>query len=90
MPANFLKKIGLSAASLLVTLIALEIALRSGGYNPLGEMRAREFAMRLSVYPDLKYELTPGHQVDVGAPSLRLIRKASAGLSLPAILQPVA
>jgi lysophospholipase L1-like esterase len=61
MLGNHLKKIGLSAASSLITLIALEIALRLCGYNPLGDWReGRNLAMRPSIYPDLKYELTPG------------------------------
>jgi lysophospholipase L1-like esterase len=61
MRGNYLKKIGLSAASLLITLIALEVALRVGGYNSVGDWRdGRDSAMRPSVYPDLKYELTPG------------------------------
>lgn len=61
MRGNYLKKIGLSAISVLITLIALEIGLRVYGYNPLKESRERRFtAMRPSAYPELKYELTPG------------------------------
>ena len=61
MRGHYLKKIGLSAASLLITLIALEIALRFWDYNPLKDWReGREFVMRPSAYPELKYELTPG------------------------------
>jgi lysophospholipase L1-like esterase len=56
----YLKKISLSAASLLITLIVLEVALRLAGYNPLKDWRMQDFAVRASVYPDLKYELTPG------------------------------
>jgi lysophospholipase L1-like esterase len=61
MRGKYLKKIGLSAASLLITLIGLEIALRVGGYNPLKDWRAgRDSVLRPSAYPELKYELTPG------------------------------
>jgi lysophospholipase L1-like esterase len=61
MRGHYLKKIGLSAASLLITLIALEVALRVCGYNSVRDWRdGRDSAMRPSAYPDLKYELTPG------------------------------
>jgi lysophospholipase L1-like esterase len=72
MRGHYLKKIGLSAASLLITLIALEIALRLCGYNPLGDWRMRDFAMRPSVYPDLKYELTPGASGRVSGTDLKI------------------
>lgn len=60
MRGHYLKKLGLSPASLLITLIALEMALRLGGYNPLRDWRMRDVVLRTSVYPDLQYELTPG------------------------------
>ena len=60
MPTHYLKNLGLSAVSVLITLIALEIALRLYGYNPLPDWRMRNFALRPSFSPDLKYELTPG------------------------------
>jgi len=61
MRGHYLKKIGLSAMSVLITLIALEVALRLYGYNPLKASREQRFtAMHPSPYPDLKYELTPG------------------------------
>jgi lysophospholipase L1-like esterase len=61
MRGHYLKKLGLSAASLLITLIALEVALRVCGHNAVRDWRdGRDSAMRPSVYPDLKYELTPG------------------------------
>jgi len=64
MRRQYLKKTGLSVASLLITLIALEIALRLYGYNPPTYWRrGTEFASRPSPYPDLKYELTPGAAV---------------------------
>lgn len=72
MRGHYLKKIGLSAASLLITLIALEIALRLCGYNPLRDWRMRDFAMRPSVYPDLKYELTPGASGRVWGTDLKI------------------
>ena len=59
-----MKKIGLSAVSFLVTLIALEIALRIYGYNPPTYWRrGTDVALRPSAYPDLKYELVPGAAV---------------------------
>jgi lysophospholipase L1-like esterase len=72
MRRHHLKNIGLSAASLLITLIALEIALRLYGYNPLRDWRMRDFAMRPSVYPDLKYELTPGASGRVWGTDLKI------------------
>jgi len=73
MRGNYLKKLGLSAASLLITLIALEIALRVGGYNPLRDWgKGSDFAMRPSVYPGLKYELTPGASGRVWGTDLKI------------------
>ena len=73
MRLHYLKKFGLSAASLLLTLIALEIALRVGGYNPLRDWgKGSDFAMRPSVYPDLKYELTPGASGRVWGTDLKI------------------
>lgn len=60
MREHYLKRFGLSAASLLFTLIVLEVVLRLGGYNPLKNWLMRDFALRPSAYPELKYELTPG------------------------------
>ena len=72
MPKHYLKKFGLSAASLLLTLIALEIALRLNGYNPLRDWRMSDFAMRPSAYADLKYELTPGSEGRVWGANLKI------------------
>lgn len=72
MRGQYLKKTGLSAASLLITLIVLEIALRLCGYSPLRDWRMRDFAMRPSVYPDLKYELTPGASGRVWGTDLKI------------------
>jgi lysophospholipase L1-like esterase len=72
MRGHYLKKTSLSAASLLITLLALEITLRLGGYNPLRDWRMRDFAMRPSVYPDLKYELTPGASGRVWGTDLKI------------------
>lgn len=64
MQRQYLKKISLSAASLLITLVALEIALRLYGYNPPASWRrGTDLALRPSLYPELKYELTPGASV---------------------------
>src|SRR5688572_7228840 len=79
MRGHYLKKIALSAISVLITLIALEIGLRVYGYNPLKESRERRFtAMRPSAYPDLRYELTPGAsgqgwgtQIDINSQGFR-------------------
>jgi lysophospholipase L1-like esterase len=61
MRSKYWQKIALSAASFLITLLALEVGLRLYGYNPLGNWRAdQEYILRPSVYPDLQYELTPG------------------------------
>ena len=51
----------MSTASLLLTLLALEVGLRLYGYNPLRDGQSgSEYILRASPYPDLKYELTPG------------------------------
>jgi hypothetical protein len=56
-----MKKVSLSVTSLLITLIALEIALRIFGYNPLRDARdVSDSVLRPSAYTELKYELTPG------------------------------
>lgn len=53
--------LALSAASVLLTLLALEIGLRLYGYNPLRNWQSGgEHILRASAHPDLKYELTPG------------------------------
>lgn len=54
-------KIAVSTMSVLLTLLALEIGLRFYGYYPPGDWQSdRELILRVSEYPDLKYELTPG------------------------------
>ena len=64
MRRQYLKKTSLSVSSLLITLIALEIALRLYGYNPPAYWRrGTDLALRPSLYPELKYELTPGASV---------------------------
>lgn len=61
MRSKYLMKIAVSTASFLLTLLALEIGLRLYGYNPLRDRQSgREYILRASAYPDLKYELTPG------------------------------
>ena len=61
MRSKFLLKIAVSTASFVLTLLTLEISLRLGGYNPLQDWQNdREYILRPSAYPDLKYELTPG------------------------------
>jgi lysophospholipase L1-like esterase len=56
-----LMRIALSAASFLLTLLALEIGLRLYGYNPFqGWLRGGESIARASAVPGLKYEHTPG------------------------------
>lgn len=61
-----LANLSLVVGSLVVTLLAIEIALRVVGYDPIGEMlRARsvagaEMVLRLSEDPDIGYELVPG------------------------------
>jgi len=64
MQRQYLKKTSLSVISVLVTLIALEIALRLYGYNPPAYWRrGTDLALRPSLYPELKYELTPGASI---------------------------
>jgi len=64
MRRQYLKKTGLSAASLLITLVALEIGLRLFGYNPPPYWRqGTALALGPSLYPDLRYELNPGASV---------------------------
>jgi lysophospholipase L1-like esterase len=60
MRSKYLMKIAVSTASLLLTLLALEIGLRLWGYDPLADLRGREYILRPSAYPELKYELAPG------------------------------
>jgi len=73
MRRQYLKKTGLSAASLLITLIALEIALRLYGYNPPAYWRrGTVFALRPSLYPDLRYELTPGASVQAWGTDIKI------------------
>ncbi len=61
MRSKYLMKIAVSTASFLLTLMALEIGLRLYGFNPLRDWQSgREYVLRASAYPDLKYELTPG------------------------------
>jgi lysophospholipase L1-like esterase len=73
MRRQYLKKTGLSAASLLITLIALESALRLYGYNPPTYWRrGTDFALRPSLYPNLKYELTPGASVKAWGKDIKI------------------
>ena len=73
MRSNCWKKIALSAASFLITLLALEIGLRVYGYNPLGDWRNdSEYILRASPYPDLKYELTPGATGDFSDTNIKI------------------
>jgi len=59
--SKYLINIAVSTASLLLTLLALEVGLRLYGYNPLRDGQSgSEYILRASPYPDLKYELTPG------------------------------
>jgi lysophospholipase L1-like esterase len=61
MPRPLFKKAALSAVSLLITLIALESALRLFGYNPPSYLlRGTDYTLRPSEYPGLNYELSPG------------------------------
>ena len=60
MPRPIFKNLALSAVSLLITLIALECALRLFGYNPPSYLRQTDYTLRPSVYPGLRYELSPG------------------------------
>ena len=54
-------KVAVSTTSFLLTLLALEIGLRVWGYNPLGDWQSdKEFILRASAHPELKYELSPG------------------------------
>lgn len=56
-----LGRIGLLAGSLLLTLSAIECALRTGGYDPLAASRdGRDLILRPSPFEDVGYELTPG------------------------------
>jgi len=61
MRRKYLMRMALSTASFLLTLLAVEIGLRLCSYNPLGDWQSGgDYVLRASVYPDLKYELTPG------------------------------
>jgi lysophospholipase L1-like esterase len=62
MPREYMMKAGVTAASFLLTLVALELGLRLFGYNPLGDdwKGSGEYVLRVSTNPDLQYELTPG------------------------------
>jgi lysophospholipase L1-like esterase len=56
-----LTKLALGIASCLLTLFALEVALRVYGYDPLRRLtEGRDLILRRSPHPDVKYELTPG------------------------------
>lgn len=73
MRRHYLKKAGLSAASLLITLLALEIALRLYGYNPPTYWRrGTDVPLRPSLYPNLKYELTPGAAVKAWGADIKI------------------
>jgi lysophospholipase L1-like esterase len=60
MPGPIFKKAALSAVSLLITLIAVECALRLFGYNPPAYLHQTDYTLRPSGYPGLRYELSPG------------------------------
>jgi len=61
MPHKSFMKVAVSTTSFLLTLLALEIGLRVWGYNPLGDWQSdKEFILRASAHPELKYELSPG------------------------------
>jgi len=73
MQRQYLKKTGLSAASLLITLIALEVTLRVYGYNPPAYWRrGTDVPLRSSVYPDLRYEHTPGASVKAWGADIKI------------------
>ena len=89
MRRQYLKKAGLSAASLLITLIALEIALRLYGYNPPTYWRrGRVLFCVLPFIQASSMNSLPERPLRRGAQTSRSIRRASAVPSHPAIPRP--
>lgn len=73
MPGRIFKKAALSAVSLLITLLALEIALRLCGYNPPSYLRrGTDYTLRPSGYPSLRYELSPGAAIKARGKEIRI------------------
>ncbi|MEO8434580.1 MAG: SGNH/GDSL hydrolase family protein [Pyrinomonadaceae bacterium] len=70
MRRDYLMKIGLSTASCLLALLALEIGLRLYGFNPFRDDRGLIF--RPSSSPGLKYELTPGAHSNFSGTDIRI------------------
>src|SRR5688572_22815453 len=70
MRRDSLMKAGLSMASCLLALLALEIGLRLYGFNPLTD--DREFIFRPSSFPGLRYELTPGAHSNYSGIDIRI------------------
>ena len=76
----FLQKAALSATSFLVTLIALEIALRLYGYSPPPYLRRKtELVLRPSVFPGLIYELAPGAFVNLSGKDIKINTRGFRG-----------
>ena len=73
MPGRIFKKAALSAVSLLITLIALEGALRLYGYNPPSYLRrGTDYTLRPSGYPSLSYELSPGAAIKARGKEIKI------------------
>jgi lysophospholipase L1-like esterase len=80
MPGPIFKKAALSAVSLLITLIALECALRLFGYNPPSYLRQTDYTLRPSGYPSLRYELSPGTATKARGKEIRINSRGFRGL----------
>lgn len=73
MPGRNFKRAALSAASLLITLLALESALRLYGYHPPPYLRrGTDYTLRPSGYPSLRYELAPGAAVNARGKEIKI------------------
>ncbi len=73
MPRPIFKKTALSAVSLLITLIALECALRLYGYNPPSYLRrGTDYTLHPSGYPSLGYELAPGAAIQARGKEIKI------------------
>jgi lysophospholipase L1-like esterase len=58
---RWLRNVMLSIASVLLTLVALEVGLRVWGFDPFADVgKSREAMIRPSASHDLQYEMTPG------------------------------
>jgi len=75
---TFTRKAIVGALALLAPLVAVELALRGAGYDPLGETLGRTSLVRPASRPDLGYELVPnargagwGTAVEVNSLGLR-------------------